>query len=58
MKHNREFYICDRKRCEKCTPECKYTTSLFHSKYEEHNDFEVDAHGNMWERERKDENQT
>lgn len=52
MKQNRTFFICNRERCEKCYPECKYTTSLFYSKYEDHTDFDTDEHGNQWEIER------
>lgn len=25
------FYICDRKKCENCNPDCKHTSDILHA---------------------------
>ena len=51
------FFVCDREKCERCYPECRHTLSLFHAKYETHDEFEPDTHGNLWEVERKEDHE-
>lgn len=29
----RILYICDRKKCENCSPDCKHTTDIKHAKH-------------------------
>jgi hypothetical protein len=39
------LYICDRRRCEKCSyPDCQFTTDIRHAA-----NFTADKVGNMWE---------
>lgn len=37
------FYVCDRKRCKNCSPECRHTKDLEHALYKKH--FEFEYHG-------------
>lgn len=51
------FYICDRKKCKRCSDECLYTSSYEHaaSKTIIPKDlsltFRHDENGNLWEKE-------
>lgn len=38
------FYLCDRRACEKCSPECRHTTDIRHAA-----NFCVRTNGSMWE---------
>ena len=40
----RVFYLCDRRACEKCGPECSHTTDIRHAA-----NFCVRKNGSMWE---------
>lgn len=37
MEEERKFYyICDRKKCDRCAKECMYTRDIEHARYKEH----------------------
>lgn len=38
------FFICDRRACEKCNPDCNFTTDIQHAK-----NFEVTQDGDYME---------
>ena len=44
------FYICDRKRCDNCSPECRHTQDIGHALYTEHEKFDLMVDGSIWER--------
>ena len=43
------YYVCNRKRCEKCYPECHHTTQIEYALYETHDQFEPGLDCSMWE---------
>ena len=45
----RFYYVCNRKRCENCLPDCKWTTDINFALYEKHDRFEYGLDGSMWE---------
>lgn len=48
-KPKKTYYVCDRKRCERCAAGCRHTTDIDHALYETHTDFELE-NGELWER--------
>ena len=38
------FYLCDRRACERCSPNCKHTTDIRHAA-----NFRVKTDGSIWE---------
>lgn len=34
------FYVCDRKRCDHCSPQCHHTKDINHALYKTHVEFE------------------
>lgn len=52
------FYICDRKKCKRCSGECLHTSDYKHAKYKEiiskdlSKTFRHDENGNLWEKEK------
>lgn len=37
------FYICDRKKCKRCNPECKHTSDIIHAANFKSLDIEADG---------------
>ena len=35
----RKFWICDRKKCENCPPDCRYTLDINHALYPGYEEF-------------------
>ena len=48
----RKFYICDRKKCENCTPDCRHTLDIEHAVYPDYDNFSPEESG-LWQREKK-----
>ena len=46
------MYICNRKRCKNCVPDCKWTSDINYALYDDHYDFAPELSG-LWERVRK-----
>lgn len=44
------FYVCNRKRCENCTPYCHHTLDIEYALYKEHTDFDLGPEGSLWEK--------
>jgi len=42
------LYLCDRKACENCSPECRHTTDIYHAV-----NFEKCEGGGYWEKDKK-----
>lgn len=47
-KPKRTFYVCDRKKCDRCAAGCHYTTDISHALYTKHTDFTLEETG-LWE---------
>ena len=43
------YYVCNRKRCERCFDECHHTTQIEYALYETHDVFEPGVDGSIWE---------
>ena len=41
------LYLCDRKACEHCSPECRHTTDIYHAV-----NFEKCDGGGYWEKDK------
>ena len=52
-KPKRIFYVCNRKRCERCSDECHHTADIAYALYDTHDDLVPERDGTLWERIRR-----
>lgn len=51
-KPKRIYYVCNRKKCNECVPECQWTSDIEFALYDTHDDFSPEENG-MFERIRR-----